>query len=159
MTVIDPIAEADAFPGAERVLASADIPGLDPDATPYVVVATQGIWDEEAVASALTRDAAYVGLVASPTRANVVREWLREETTVADERLAALRAPAGLDLGAETAEEIAALDPGRAGPGPPRPCRLRGGTRSGDGRRRRCPRRSPSSRSSTTSSSSTRSAA
>ena len=51
--------------------------------------------------------AVHVGLVASPTRANVVRQWLREETGLADERLAALRAPAGMDLGAETAEEIA----------------------------------------------------
>ena len=53
------------------------------------------------------RECRYVGLVASPTRAAVVRAWLREETRVADERLAALRAPAGLDLGAETAEEVA----------------------------------------------------
>jgi xanthine dehydrogenase accessory factor len=45
--------------------------------------------------------------VASPTRAAVVRQWLRDETGLAEERLAALRAPAGLDLGAETAEEIA----------------------------------------------------
>src|SRR5436190_5337224 len=107
VTVIDPIAEADAFPGADRVHTSADIRGLDPDASPYVVVASQGIWDEEAVGLALTRDVAYVGLVASPTRAAVVRDWLREETSVGDERIAALRAPAGLDIGAETAQEIA----------------------------------------------------
>lgn len=106
VTIIDPIAEPDAFPMA-RVHASADIRGLDPDASPYVVVASQGIWDEEAVGLSLTRDASYVGLVASPTRAAVVRDWLREETTVGDERIAALRAPAGMDLGAETAEEIA----------------------------------------------------
>jgi xanthine dehydrogenase accessory factor len=107
VTVIDPIAEADAFPGADRVHLSADIRGLDPTAAPYVVVASQGIWDEEAVGLALTREASYVGLVASPTRAAVVRDWLREETTIGEERIAALRAPAGLDLGAETAEEIA----------------------------------------------------
>ena len=107
VTVIDPIAEADAFPDADRVVASADIRGLDPDASPYVVVASQGIWDEEAVGLSLTREVSYLGLVASPTRAGVVREWLREETTVGDERIAALRAPAGLDLGAETAEEVA----------------------------------------------------
>jgi hypothetical protein len=80
---------------------------LDPDTAPAVVVATQGVWDEEALAAALARDASYVGLVASPTRAAVVRAWLREDAGVADERLAALRAPAGLDLGAETAEEVA----------------------------------------------------
>ena len=72
-----------------------------------VVVASQGIWDEEAVGLALTREASYVGLVASPTRAAVVRDWLREETTVGEDRIAALRAPAGIDLGAESAEEIA----------------------------------------------------
>jgi xanthine dehydrogenase accessory factor len=107
VTVIDPIAEPDAFPAAERVHASADIRSLDPDASPYVIVASQGIWDEEAVGLSLTRNVSYVGLVASPTRAGVVREWLREETTVGDDRIAALRAPAGLDLGAETAEEVA----------------------------------------------------
>ena len=53
------------------------------------------------------RDVSYVGLVASPTRSLHVRAWLRDEGNVSDERLAALRAPAGLDLGAETAEEIA----------------------------------------------------
>jgi xanthine dehydrogenase accessory factor len=107
VTVIDPIADAEGFPGADRVHRSADIRGLDPEASPYVVVASQGIWDEEAVGLALTRDAGYVGLVASPTRAGVVREWLREETTIGEERIAALRAPAGMDIGAETAEEIA----------------------------------------------------
>jgi len=107
VTVIDPVAEADAFPAAERVHTSADIRGLDPEASPFVVVASQGIWDEEAVGLALTREVSYVGLVASPTRAGVVREWLREETTIGDERIAALRAPAGMDIGAETADEIA----------------------------------------------------
>jgi xanthine dehydrogenase accessory factor len=106
VTVIDPVADPDAFPGA-RVQASADIRGLDPEIAPYVVIATQGIWDEEAVALALTREAAYVGLIASPTRAGVVRDWLREETMLGEDRVAALRAPAGLDIGAETAEEIA----------------------------------------------------
>jgi xanthine dehydrogenase accessory factor len=107
VSVFDPIADPDAFPGAERVVAGTDIAGLDPDLAPAVVVATQGVWDEEALAAALARDASYVGLVASPTRAAVVRAWLREEAGVPDERLAALRAPAGLDLGAETAEEVA----------------------------------------------------
>jgi xanthine dehydrogenase accessory factor len=107
VTVIDPVADAEAFPAAERVLTGTDLAGIDPEVTPYVVIATQGIWDEEAAASALRREAAYVGLVASPTRANVVRTWLRDEAGLPDERLAALRAPAGLDLGAETAEEVA----------------------------------------------------
>ena len=106
VTLFDPVAETEAFPGA-TVVADTALHRQDPEAQPYIVVATQGIWDEEALASALRRNASYVGLVASPTRAAVVRLWLLEENGLAEERLAALRAPAGLDLGAETAEEVA----------------------------------------------------
>ncbi len=47
------------------------------------------------------------GLVASPTRAAVVRELAARGAASPEERIAALRAPAGMDLGAETAEEVA----------------------------------------------------
>jgi len=106
VTVIDPIAEAEAFPAAERVATTDDLAALPATGSPYVIVATQGQWDEEAVATALRRDVAYVGLIASPTRATIVRDYLRQEG-IAEDRIAALRAPAGLDLGAETAGEIA----------------------------------------------------
>ncbi len=107
VTLFDPIAEREAFPAAEAVLGDGDLTTLEFAAPPYVVVATQGVWDEEAVLKALLRDVAYVGLVASPTRAAVVREWLRDETMLEPDRIAALRAPAGLDIGAETPEEVA----------------------------------------------------
>ncbi len=107
VSVFDPIADADAFPDAERVSTRTALGRIDPEVSPYVVVATQGVWDEEALAAALKRDVAYVGLVTSPTRARVIRAWLREEAGIPEERLAALRAPCGLDLGAETPEEIA----------------------------------------------------
>ena len=107
VTVFDPIADADAFPDAERVSGETSLGKVDPGLSPYVVVATQGIWDEEALASALRRDVSYVGLVASPTRAAHVRAWLRDEANMPEDRLAALRAPAGMDIGAETPEEIA----------------------------------------------------
>lgn len=107
VSVFDPIADAEAFPDAERVSTDTDLGRVDPELSPYVVVATQGVWDEEAVAAALRRDVAYVGLIASPTRARVVRDWLRDEAAIPEDRVAALRAPCGLDLGAETPEEIA----------------------------------------------------
>ena len=106
VSVFDPVADASAFPGAERVSTETNLAAIDPGTSPLIIVATQGQWDEEALLAALRRDAAYVGLVASPTRAGVVRQFLRDEG-LPEERLAALRAPAGLDLGAETAEEIA----------------------------------------------------
>ena len=107
MTVIDPIADAEGFPGADRVHGSADIRGLDPGGVAIRRRREPGHLGRGGVGLALTRDASMSGLVASPTRAGVVREWLREETTIGEERIAALRAPAGMDIGAETAEEIA----------------------------------------------------
>lgn len=106
VTVVDPIADPADFPAAERVHRAPHFRGLEPARPPFVVVATQGVWDEEAVEAALRAEVAYVGLVASPTRAAAVRAYLRE-VDVPEERVAALRAPAGLDLGAETPEEIA----------------------------------------------------
>jgi len=107
VTLFDPIADPSAFPAARAIRTDTNLVAFEREASPFVVVATQGQWDEEALAGALRRDARYVGLVASPTRAAAVRAWLREETGLAEERLAALRAPAGMDLGAETPEEVA----------------------------------------------------
>ena len=106
VSVVDPVAVPEAFPAAELVVAETSFRSLEATAPPYVVVASQGSWDEEAVAAALALDVAYVGLVASPTRASAIREYLAGEG-VAAERIAALRAPAGLDLGAVTPAEVA----------------------------------------------------
>jgi xanthine dehydrogenase accessory factor len=69
-----------------------------------VVVASQGHYDEEALAVALKYGIPYVGLVASRTRGATVKALL-EEQGVPD--VATLRSPAGLDLGARTAMEVA----------------------------------------------------
>ena len=55
-----------------------DLAGLAPVSAPYVVVASQGGWDEEALEAVLGRDVAYVGLIASPTRAVAVRAYLHD---------------------------------------------------------------------------------
>jgi len=71
-----------------------------------VVVATHGRFDEDALERALRSEARYVSLVASPRRAAAVVEALQARGVPA-ERLGRLKAPAGLDLGAVTPEEIA----------------------------------------------------
>lgn len=81
-----------------------DVSGVGPHS--FVVVATQGHYDEPALAAALGSGARYVGLVASAKRASQVVEGLRRDG-VGEEQLAALRAPAGLDLGHISHEEIA----------------------------------------------------
>jgi xanthine dehydrogenase accessory factor len=72
----------------------------------YLVVATQGEGDEEALEQAAASCATYVAFVASKTKAAKVVDCLRQKG-VAGERLGQIRAPAGLDLGAATPEEIA----------------------------------------------------
>jgi xanthine dehydrogenase accessory factor len=71
-----------------------------------VVVATMGRGDEAALEAGLATDARYVGLVASGHRAAKVTTALRERE-VAEQTLARVHSPAGLDLGSSTQEEIA----------------------------------------------------
>ncbi len=79
--------------------------GLELRASDAVVVATQGRGDREALAAALSTGAGYVGMVGSRRKVGVLLERLAEQ--VPSERLAALRGPAGLDIGAIEPEEIA----------------------------------------------------
>jgi xanthine dehydrogenase accessory factor len=76
------------------------------DAPGYVVVAAMGDDDETALAAALTAGVPYVALVASPRRATAVRETLAAMGVGRDD-IARLKAPAGLDIGARTQQEIA----------------------------------------------------
>lgn len=71
-----------------------------------VVVATMGHGDEELLAAALAADVGYVGLVASARRAASVLAGLRDRG-LAEEDVLRVRAPAGLDLGPSSQEEIA----------------------------------------------------
>jgi xanthine dehydrogenase accessory factor len=80
--------------------------GTDVDERSYVVVATQGHFDEDALEHALATPASYVGLVASRKRADAVIGYLRDRG-VPDEALARVHAPAGLDLGHVATDEIA----------------------------------------------------
>jgi xanthine dehydrogenase accessory factor len=78
--------------------------GVGPDS--WVVVATQGHYDEPALEAALRTPARYVGLVASAKRAETVLTYLRE-AGISDEDLSRVRAPAGLDLGSTEHQEMA----------------------------------------------------
>ncbi|CAN5872300.1 XdhC family protein [soil metagenome] len=77
---------------------------ISPDS--FVVVATQGHYDEPALEAALATPARYVGLVASHKRASSVMDWLRERG-VSDDQLARVHTPAGLDLGSIEHAEMA----------------------------------------------------
>jgi xanthine dehydrogenase accessory factor len=69
-----------------------------------VVVASQGHYDEQALETVLRAGASYVALLASRTRGAAIKEWLAEKGVPGVE---SIRNPAGLDLGARTAPEVA----------------------------------------------------
>jgi xanthine dehydrogenase accessory factor len=73
----------------------------------YVLVASHGQYDEDALEKALRSPARYIGMVASRRRADTCRDYLRG-SGLTEEEIARLKAPAGLDVGAATPEEIAA---------------------------------------------------
>lgn len=70
------------------------------------VVASQGMYDEEALCAALDAGVPYVALLASRRRAEAVKAALARQG-VGQEALARVRSPAGLDIGAATAGEVA----------------------------------------------------
>ena len=72
----------------------------------YGVVATMGRRDERALAELAAAAPDYLGVIASPARMEEVRRVLAAQGLDA-EQIARVRGPAGLDIGAESPEEIA----------------------------------------------------
>jgi xanthine dehydrogenase accessory factor len=105
VTACAPAPEQAAFAEVDRRIEGYALP-VGEAGSRYVVVSTQGRGDEAALAAALAIDADYVAFVGSRKKAAVLKAKLAERGTP-PERLAKLRAPAGLDLGAITPDEIA----------------------------------------------------
>src|SRR6266566_1626720 len=80
---------------------------LEPDEASWIVIVTRGHHlDKDALHAALETNAAYVGMIGSPSKVkHIFKDLLKEGLTA--ERLARVHAPIGLDLGAETPDEIA----------------------------------------------------
>jgi xanthine dehydrogenase accessory factor len=105
VTLAAPVADLAVAPDAHAVV-DGFVPGFLNEARRFVVVSTQGKGDEAALKSAISIDAAYHAFVGSSRKMASLREKL-----IADGVDAAtvdrVKAPAGLDLGAITPEEIA----------------------------------------------------
>lgn len=102
----DPLADMKSFPDVDRLVPSLD--ALKPQLTErnYVVVATIGEYDEDAVHMALDSPASYVGLVASNRRLATIKAYLGEHG-FAEEQIARLKRPVGLSTFVVKPEEIA----------------------------------------------------
>jgi xanthine dehydrogenase accessory factor len=105
MTACAPGAELATLPGSERRIEGYALPAQVEGAR-YVVIATQSRGDEAALLAALAAEADYVGFVGSRRKVATLKAKALEKG--ADPaRVAAVKGPAGLDLGAITPDEIA----------------------------------------------------
>lgn len=105
MTACAPASEQSAFAEIDRRIEGYALP-VAKEGARYIVVSTQGRGDETALKAALAADADYVAFVGSRRKADSLRKKLTAEG-VDSEKIARMKAPAGLDLGAITPEEIA----------------------------------------------------
>jgi molybdenum cofactor cytidylyltransferase len=106
VTIVDPLLEVSELPPGVTLRKSLDFSLLPPNRKRYVVVASRGKFDEEAIEQALHAQSAYVGLVTSKKRGQEILRSL-ERRGESPAKLAAVHAPAGLNIGADSPEEIA----------------------------------------------------
>ena len=108
VTLVAHEADAAAWPDAQQVIASDDVAAVAPRvaAGAWVVVATQGRRDVQALRLALALNARQISFVASARKAQVLKDSLVASGADAD-AVAAIVAPAGYPMAATTPEEIA----------------------------------------------------
>lgn len=113
VTVLDDrpaYANSERFPYAQRILCADFVEGirsLDIDERTALVIVTRGhLHDTQVLRAVRDRRPAYVGMIGSRRRVLTVIETLRAEGTD-EEFLDMIYAPIGLDIGAESPEEIA----------------------------------------------------
>ncbi|MGY6275999.1 XdhC family protein [Methylomonas sp. MgM2] len=105
--VNDPQAAPEHLPAAARIINDdTRYQQLLPQAGDYVVIATHHKGDYDSLTQALQSDAAYIALVSSRKRADLVLNRLAKEG-FSEVGLSRIRAPAGLGLGGKLPEEIA----------------------------------------------------
>lgn len=106
VSVVAEGATPEQFPDANTLRGILDLHDVKITPNTFVVVSTQGDGDEEALEMAAKSRADYVAFVASKTKAQKVLNYLRESGVPSD-RVARVRAPAGLSIAAGSPEEIA----------------------------------------------------
>jgi xanthine dehydrogenase accessory factor len=105
-TVVDDGGLVDGWPEPDRVVTTLDLEAAAVGSRTALVVATQGHYDEEALERAVASPAGWIGVVSSHRRAESLKGHLRG-LGFDDAAFGRLHAPAGLDLGHVSHEEIA----------------------------------------------------
>ena len=114
VTVLDDrvvYANRERFPEADAVLVgdmAETLGGMDITPQTYIVLITRGHqYDEPCLRKVLDSPARYIGMIGSRRRIQACFLRFRDEEGIPEERLRRVHAPIGLDIGAESPEEIA----------------------------------------------------
>jgi xanthine dehydrogenase accessory factor len=104
-------ASAGRFPEASQLCVVADLnkafEGLEIDPDSYIVIVTRGHqFDRAVLGQSLKTGARYIGMISSRRKKEAIYEYLLAQG-VSRERLEQVHSPIGIDIGAETPEEIA----------------------------------------------------
>jgi xanthine dehydrogenase accessory factor len=102
-------ANAERFPGAtfhNTSIAQTDFAKLVGPKTWVVIISRSHEIDKGALSAVVKLDAAYIGMIGSKRKVRVIMDRIREEG-VPDDKLKKVFSPIGLDIGAESPEEIA----------------------------------------------------
>lgn len=114
VTVIDDRAEfasKDNIPDADTIIVgdiAAAVKEIPDSSENYFVIVTRGHrHDAEALRAAIGRGAAYVGMIGSRTKTDLIRREFKEKGWATEEEWSKIRAPIGLEIRSKTVEEIA----------------------------------------------------
>lgn len=103
VTAAFPGADSQMFPEADNIIDGFDVADIVPN---FVIVATQGKCDEQGLEAAITTGADYIGFIASKTKSDKLKNYLKESGGDVL-RVDAIISPIGLKIDAVTPEEIA----------------------------------------------------
>ncbi|MFQ5903778.1 MAG: XdhC family protein [Candidatus Binatia bacterium] len=114
VTVLDDrmlFANQERFPDADEILVGDMAPtlkGIPITPSTYVVLITRGHkYDEPCLREVIYSPAKYIGMIGSRRRTKACFQRFREEEKIAEEIIQRVHAPIGIDINAETPEEIA----------------------------------------------------
>jgi xanthine dehydrogenase accessory factor len=114
VTVLDDrilFANRERFPDADDVRVgdmAAELKGMAITPSTYIVLITRGHkYDEPCLREIIHGAAKYIGMIGSRRRIKACFERFKKEDKIAEEVIARVYAPIGLDIGTETPEEIA----------------------------------------------------
>lgn len=94
------------FEKVDELITQLSLANVKTSPTSFIVVATQGMNDEQALLEAMKKEAAYVGFVASRKKIGAIKSYLIDAGCDAA-KVEAMHSPAGIDVNAKQPLEVA----------------------------------------------------